>query len=64
MMTSSNGIIFRVTGHLWGNSQVNGDFPAQKPVTRSFHVFFDMRMNKRLNKHTLGWRFETPSRLL
>ena len=33
-----------------GNSSVNGEFPAQKPVTRSFDVFFDLRLNKLLNK--------------
>ena len=36
MMTSSNGNIFRVTGHLCGNSPGTGEFPAQRPVTRSF----------------------------
>ena len=35
MMTWSNGNIFRVTG----------EFPAQRPVTRSFDVFFDLRPN-------------------
>ena len=30
MMTSSNGNIFRVTGHLCGNSPVTGEFPAHK----------------------------------
>ena len=39
MMTSSNGNIFRVTGHLCGNSPVSGEFHAQRPVTRSFDVF-------------------------
>ena len=58
MMTSSNGNIFRVIGHLCG---VNGAFPAQRPVTRSFDVFFDLRLNKRLSKQSLGWWFETPS---
>ena len=38
MMTSLNGNIFRVTGPLWGES---GEFPSQRPVTRSFDVFFD-----------------------
>ena len=33
-----------------GNSLVAGEFPAQKPVTRSFNVFFDLRLNKRLSK--------------
>ena len=30
-----------------GNSPVPGEFPAQRPVTRSFDVFFDLRLNKR-----------------
>ena len=34
------------------------------PVTRSFDVFFDLRLNKRLNKQPWGWWFETPSWLL
>ena len=42
MMTSSNGNIFRVTGHLCGEFTGPGEFPAQKPVTRSFDVFFDL----------------------
>ena len=29
-----------------GNSPVPGEFPAQMPVTRSFDVFFDLRLNK------------------
>ena len=33
-----------------GNSPVNGEFSAQRPVMRSFDVFFDMRLNKRLRK--------------
>ena len=44
-----------------GNSPVTGEFPAQRPVTRSFDVLFDLRLNKRLNKQSLGWWFETPS---
>ena len=27
-----------------------GEFPTQRPVTRSFDVFFDLRLNKRLSK--------------
>ena len=34
-----------------GNSPVTGEIPAQSPVTRSFDVFFDLRLNKRLSKH-------------
>ena len=33
-----------------GNSPVSGEFPAQRPVTRSFDVFFDLRLFKRLSK--------------
>ena len=44
-----------------GNSPVPGEFPAQRPVTRSFDVFFDLRPNKRLSKQWRGWWFETPS---
>ena len=58
-MTSSNGDIFRVTGPLCGEFTGPGEFPAQRPVTRSFDVFFDLRMNKRLSKQPWGWWFET-----
>ena len=44
-----------------GNSPVPGEFPTQRPVTRSFDVFFDLRPNKRLSKQTWGWWFETLS---
>ena len=48
---SSNGNIFRVTGHLC----------AQRLVTRSFDVFFNLCLNKRMSKQSWGWWFETPS---
>ena len=38
------------------------EFPAQRQVTRSFDVFFDLRLNKRLSKQSRGWWFETLSR--
>ena len=44
-----------------GNSPVTGEFPAQWPVTRSFDVIFDMRLNKQLRKQSRGWWSETPS---
>ena len=47
-----------------GNSPVTGEFRTQRPVTRSFDVFFDLRLNKRLSKQWWGWWFETPSRPL
>ena len=43
-----------------GNSPVTGEFPAQRPVTRSFDVFFICAWNKRLSKQWWGWWFETP----
>ena len=61
MMTSSNGTIFRDTGPLCGEFTGPGEFPAQWPVTSSFDVFFDLRLNKRLSKQPWGWWFETPS---
>ena len=45
MMTSSIGNIFRVTG----------------PVTRSFDIFFDLRLNKRLSKRPRHRWFGTSS---
>ena len=59
MMTSSNGNIICVTGPLCG--EFTGDFPTLKLVTRSFDVFFDLRLNKPLSKQARGWWFETPS---
>ena len=44
-----------------GNSPVPGEFPTQRPVTRSFDVFFDLRLDGRLSKHSWGWWLETPS---
>ena len=60
-MTSSNGNIFRVTGPFYGEFIGPGELLAQRPVTRSFDVFFDLRLNKRLSKQPWGWWFETPS---
>ena len=65
MMTSSNGNILRVTGLLRGNLPVTDnwpfaggfhrsplDSPYKKPVMRSFDVYFDLRVNKRLSKQS------------
>ena len=46
-----------------GNTPVTGEFPSQRPVTRSFGVFIDLCLIKRLSKQLWGWWFETPSRL-
>ena len=61
MMTSSNGNIFRVTGPLCREFTGPGEFPTQRPVTRSFDVFFDLRLNKWLSKQPWSWWFETLS---
>ena len=47
-----------------GNSPVPDHVPAQRPVTWSFDVFFDLRLNKRLSKQSWGWWFETLMRPL
>ena len=44
-----------------GNSPVTGEFPTQRPATRSYDVFFDLCLNERLSKQSWGWWFETPS---
>ena len=61
MMTSSNGNIFRVTDHMCGEFTGPGEFPTQRPVSRSFDVYFDLRPNKWLSKQSWGWWFETLS---
>ena len=62
MPRSSNGNIFGVTGPLCG--EFTDDSPSERQVTRSFDVFFDLRLNERLSKQSWGWWFETPSRPL
>ena len=47
-----------------GNSPVTSEFPAQRPVTRSFDVFVDLDLNQQLSTHWRRWWFETPSRPL
>ena len=40
------------------NYPAPGEFPPQRPVTRSFDVFFDVRLNKPLSKQSWGWWLE------
>ena len=42
-----------------GNLPVTGGFPSQRPVTRSFDIFFNLCLNKRRRKQSWGWWFET-----
>ena len=45
--------IFSALLDIWeGNSLFTGEFPGQRPVTRSFDIFFILRPNKRLSKQS------------
>ena len=46
------------------NSPVACEFPAQRPVTLSFDVFYDLCLNKWLSKQSWGWWFEMPTHSL
>ena len=35
-----------------GNSPVASEFPAQRPVTQSFDIFFDLHLDERLSKQS------------
>ena len=48
-------------GHCAKNSAVTGEFPSQRPVIRSFDIFFDVRLYKRLSKQSRRQWFEAPS---
>ena len=50
--------------HREGNPPITCGFPSQRSVTRSFDVFFDLRLNKRLSKQSRRRSFETPLRSL
>ena len=52
MMTSSSGNISAILAICVVNSPVPGEFPTQRPVTRSFDVFFDLRLNQRFSKQS------------
>ena len=47
-------------GWCTGNSLVTSELPSQRPVTQSFEVFFDLRLNKRLSKQSRRWWFQRP----
>ena len=57
MMTSSNDALLALC---MGNSPVTGEFPSQRPVTRSF----ELRLNEGLSKQSRRRWFKTPSRSL
>ena len=47
-----------------GELPFTGEFSTQRPVTRSFDVFRDLRLNKRLSKQSWSLWLETASQLL
>ena len=67
IMSSSNhddiikGKIFCITALFTGNSPATDEFPSQCPVTWSFAVAFDLRLNKGLSKQLRCWLLEKPS---
>ena len=64
MMTSSNGNIVRVTGHLCGEFTGHRWIPRTKASDAELLCFSDLCLNKRLSKQSWGWWFETLSRPL
>ena len=64
-ITSHNDVIkWRHIPRQWSFVRWPVNFPTQRPVTRSFDVFFDLHLHKRLSKQSCGWWFEMPSRSL
>ena len=63
-MTSSNGNIFRVTGHLCGKFTGPRWISRTKASDSELWCPFDMRPNIRLSKQSWGWWFETPPKSL
>ena len=65
MMTSSNGNIFRVTTGYWpfvrGINRSPVNFTHKGQWRGNLIVFFYLRLNKRLNKQSWGWWFETQN---
>ena len=47
-----------------GISPVICEFPAQRPVTQSFDVFFDLHLSQQLSKQWWRQCFEKPSHSL
>ena len=45
-----------------GHPPVTAGFPSQRPVTRGFNVFFDLRLDRRLSKQSRRRGFEMPLR--
>ena len=61
MMTSSNGTFSALLVFFAGHTPATSEFPSQRPVTRNFDIFFDLRPNKRLRKEPWRQWFGAPS---
>ena len=62
MMTSSNGNILRVTGHLCGEFTGHRWIPRTKASDAELWCFlWSASLNKRVSKQSWGWWFETLS---
>ena len=61
MMTSSNKTFSALLALCVGNSPITGEFPSKRPVTRSFDVFFGLRLNKQWSKQSCCRWCEMPS---
>ena len=64
MMTSSNGSIFRVTGHLCGEFTGHRWIPHTKASDAELWCFLWSARDKRLSKQSWVWWLETLSRPL
>ena len=62
MLTSPNGKIFRVIGHLCGEFTGHRWIPRTKASDAELWSFLWSAPNKRLSKQSWGWWFETLSR--
>ena len=60
-MTSSNGNISSVTGHLCGEFTGKRWIPRTNASDAELCYLFDLPLNKMLSKQSWDWWFETPS---
>ena len=63
-MTSWNGNVSALLVLCEGTPLVISEFLSQMPVTRTFDIFFDLRLTKRLSKQSRRWLYKTLSRSL
>ena len=54
-------IHWNVITYIYNDKILRQTLNFERGVTRSFDVFFDLHLNKRLSKQSSAWWFETPS---